>query len=100
LPGKPALGIPAIVGELNGVGFSVSATSVRKVLLEEGVGPAPERDFARPLDHARTATLPSPVSRERSNRKWRNLLQMRRFRMERTGIEPVTFGLQSRRSPS
>jgi hypothetical protein len=34
-------------------------------------------------------------------RTHRKLLQMRRFlTMERTGIEPVTSGLQSRRSPS
>jgi hypothetical protein len=32
-----------IVGELRGVGISVSATSVRKVLLEEGLPPAAER---------------------------------------------------------
>jgi putative transposase len=32
-----------IVGELNGLGISVSATSVRKVLLEAGLQPAPVR---------------------------------------------------------
>src|SRR5205807_7381153 len=31
------------VGELKGLGITVSATSVRKVLLEEGLRPAPER---------------------------------------------------------
>ncbi len=43
---NPRWGYRRIVGELKGVGFSVSATSVRKVLLEEGLGPAPERDSA------------------------------------------------------
>ena len=36
-------GYKRIVGELKGLGISVSATSVRKVLLEEGLQPAPER---------------------------------------------------------
>jgi hypothetical protein len=31
------------VGELKGIGIIVSATSVRKVLLEEELQPAPER---------------------------------------------------------
>ena len=36
-------GYKRIAGELKGVGVTVSATSVRKVLLEAGVRPAPER---------------------------------------------------------
>jgi putative transposase len=36
-------GYRRIVGELKGVGIAVSATSVRKVLLEAGFQPAPER---------------------------------------------------------
>jgi putative transposase len=36
-------GYKRIVGELKGLGISVSATSVRKVLLEAGLQPAPER---------------------------------------------------------
>jgi transposase InsO family protein len=41
--GEPALGIQRIVGELKGLGVPVSATSVRKVLLEAGLQPAPQR---------------------------------------------------------
>jgi transposase len=40
---NPHWGYRRIVGELKGVGISVSATSVRKVLLEAGLPPAPER---------------------------------------------------------
>jgi putative transposase len=40
---NPHWGYRRIVGELKGVGISVSATSVRKVLLEAGQPPAPER---------------------------------------------------------
>ncbi len=40
---NPQSGIPADVGELKGVGIAVSATSVRKVLIEARLGPAPER---------------------------------------------------------
>jgi hypothetical protein len=40
---NPHWGYKRIVGELKGVGISVSATSVRKVLLEAGLQPAPER---------------------------------------------------------
>jgi putative transposase len=40
---NPHWGYKRIAGELKGVGVTVSATSVRKVLLEAGVGPAPER---------------------------------------------------------
>jgi hypothetical protein len=40
---NPHWGYKRIAGELKGVGVTVSATSVRKVLLEAGVRPAPER---------------------------------------------------------
>ena len=40
---NPHWGYRRIVGELKGVGISVSATSVRKVLLDAGLRPAPER---------------------------------------------------------
>jgi transposase len=40
---NPHWGYRRIVGELKGLGVNVSATSVRKVLLEEGMPPAPER---------------------------------------------------------
>ena len=40
---NPHWGYKRIVGELKGVGVSVSATSVRKVLLEAGLRPAPGR---------------------------------------------------------
>jgi putative transposase len=40
---NPHWGYRRIVGELKAVGVSVSATSVRKVLLEAGLQPAPER---------------------------------------------------------
>jgi putative transposase len=40
---NPDWGYKRIVGELNGLGIPVSATSVRKVLLEEGLQPAPQR---------------------------------------------------------
>jgi hypothetical protein len=40
---NPHWGYKRIVGELKGVGVSVSATSVRKVLLAAGLQPAPER---------------------------------------------------------
>jgi putative transposase len=40
---NPHWGYKRIVGELKGLGISVSATSVRKVLLEQGLQPAPER---------------------------------------------------------
>jgi putative transposase len=40
---NPHWGYRRIAGELKGVGITVSATSVRKVLLEEGLQPAPER---------------------------------------------------------
>jgi putative transposase len=40
---NPNWGYKRIVGELKGHGVTVSATSVRKALLEEGLQPAPER---------------------------------------------------------
>ncbi len=40
---NPRWGYKRIVGELKSLGVSVSATSVRKVLLEAGLQPAPER---------------------------------------------------------
>jgi len=40
---NPHWGYKRIVGELKGLGISVSATSVRKVLLEAGLAPAPQR---------------------------------------------------------
>jgi putative transposase len=40
---NPHWGYRRIVGELNGAGIAISATSVRKVLLEAGLRPAPER---------------------------------------------------------
>ncbi len=40
---NPHWGYKRLVGELKGLGISVSATSVRKVLLEAGLQPAPER---------------------------------------------------------
>ena len=39
---NPHWGYKRIVGELKGLGVSVSATSVRKVLLEAGLPPAPQ----------------------------------------------------------
>jgi putative transposase len=40
---NPHWGYKRIVGELKGLGIGVSATSVRKVLLDAGLRPAPER---------------------------------------------------------
>jgi putative transposase len=40
---NPRWGYKRIVGELKGLGVTVSATSVRKVLLEAGLQPAPQR---------------------------------------------------------
>jgi hypothetical protein len=40
---NPHWGYKRIVGELKGVGVTVSATSARKVLLEAGLQPAPQR---------------------------------------------------------
>jgi putative transposase len=56
---NPRWGYKRIVGELKGLGISVSATSVRKVLLEEGLQPAPERRDSswRPFLRAQTASV-------------------------------------------
>jgi putative transposase len=43
---NPHWGYRRIVGELKGLGITVSATSVRKVLLEDGLQPAPERSHS------------------------------------------------------
>jgi putative transposase len=43
---NPHSGYRRIVGELKGLGVTVSATSVRKVLLEGGLQPAPERSHS------------------------------------------------------
>jgi putative transposase len=43
---NPHWGYRRIVGELKGLGIAVSATSVRKVLLEGGLRPAPERSHS------------------------------------------------------
>jgi putative transposase len=40
---NPRWGYRRIVGELNGIGVAVSATTVRSVLLEAGMSPAPDR---------------------------------------------------------
>jgi putative transposase len=40
---NPRWGYQRIVGEINGLGLKVSATTVRKILREEGIGPAGER---------------------------------------------------------
>jgi putative transposase len=43
---NPHWGYRRIVGELKGLGISISATSVRKVLLDAGLRPAPERSHS------------------------------------------------------
>jgi transposase len=43
---NPHWGYRRIVGELKGLGITVSASSVRKVLLEEGLQPAPHRSHS------------------------------------------------------
>lgn len=40
---NPRWGYQRIAGELNGLGLKVSATTVRKILREDGIGPAGER---------------------------------------------------------
>jgi putative transposase len=44
---NPRWGYQRIVGELHGLGISVSATTVRKILRQAGLGPAGERAGAR-----------------------------------------------------
>jgi putative transposase len=41
---KPEWGYKRIVGELRGLGISLSATSVRTILIRHGLQPAPQRD--------------------------------------------------------
>jgi putative transposase len=41
---NPSWGYKRIVGELQGLGISVSATSVRTILIRHGLPPAPQRD--------------------------------------------------------
>jgi putative transposase len=43
---NPGWGYKRIVAELKGLAISVSATSVRKVLLEAGLQPAPQRTYS------------------------------------------------------
>ena len=40
---NPRWGYQRIAGEINGLGLKVSATTVRKILPEAGIGPAAER---------------------------------------------------------
>jgi putative transposase len=40
---NPRWGYRRIIGELAGLGISISATSVRKLLVEAGLGPAGQR---------------------------------------------------------
>jgi transposase InsO family protein len=56
---NPHWGYKRIVGELKGVGVSVSATPVRKVLLGAGLQPAPERTHSswRAFLRAQTASV-------------------------------------------
>ena len=42
--GEPGWGYKRIVGELAGLGFAVSPSSVRAILIRHGLPPAPERD--------------------------------------------------------
>jgi putative transposase len=43
-PENPSWGYKRIVGELHGVGFVVSPSSVRAILIRHGLPPAPQRD--------------------------------------------------------
>jgi hypothetical protein len=56
---NPHWGYKRIVGELKGLGIPVSATSVRKVLLEAGLQPAPQRTHSswRAFLRAQASTL-------------------------------------------
>jgi transposase InsO family protein len=56
---NPYWGYKRIVGELKGLGITVSATSVRKVLLEAGRQPAPKRTHSswRPFLRAQAASM-------------------------------------------
>lgn len=56
---NPHWGYRRIVGELKGAGISVSATSVRKVLREAGLPPAPQRTSSswRAFLRAQAATM-------------------------------------------
>jgi transposase InsO family protein len=56
---NPHWGYKRLVGELKGVGISVSATSVRKVLLASGLQPAPERGHLswRAFLHAQAGSM-------------------------------------------
>jgi putative transposase len=58
---NPHWGYRRIVGELKGLGISVSATSVRRVLLEEGLRPAPQRSPSswRAFLHVQAASMPA-----------------------------------------
>jgi hypothetical protein len=55
---NPRLGYQRIAGELRGLGFAVSATTVRKLLREAGLGPVGERaglswrEFLRTQGHS------------------------------------------------
>ena len=40
---NPRRGYQRIAGEINGLGLRVSATTIRKILRDEGIGPATER---------------------------------------------------------
>jgi putative transposase len=58
---NPRWGYQRIVGEINGLGLNVSATTVRKILKEAGLGPAGKRPglswrtFLRQQAHAMLA---------------------------------------------
>jgi len=56
---NPHWGYRRIAGELKGLGIAVSATTVRKVLLEQGLQPAPERTRSswRALMQAQAASV-------------------------------------------